>query len=49
MFPNYIERSLVLVSVMNVCVSVSAFSSLLGILIDVARSVCAITAEIKEV
>ena len=50
---NYIEYLLILASAVTGCVSISAFTSLVGILIGIASSVigktnCAITAGIKS-
>ena len=50
---NYIERFLILASVVTRCVSISAFSPLIGISIGITSSairlkICAIIAEIKK-
>ena len=50
---NYIERPLIVASVITGCISTSAFASLLGIPIEIASSaiglkICAITARIKK-
>ena len=50
---NYIDHSLILISTITGCVSISAFSSLVGIPIGIVRSiiglkVCVITAGIKK-
>ena len=51
---NYIEHFLNIASVVNGCISVTAFASLLGILIGITSSaigskICAPTARIKNV
>ena len=53
MILNYIEESPILVSAITGCVSVSAFDSLVGILVgitgfSVGFKICAITAEISK-
>ena len=53
LYTNYIEHSLILAFAINVCISIYAFASLLGILIGVAASaiwlkICKITAGIKK-
>ena len=50
---NYIEHLLILISTVTGCVSISAFASLVGILIRIASSaivlkICVITAGIKK-
>ena len=50
---NYIEHFLILASTVTVCISVSAFPSILGIFIGITISaiglkVCIITAEIRK-
>ena len=50
---NYFEQFLLFVSVVNGCVSVSAFASLVGISVGIGRSavrlnICAITAGTKR-
>ena len=50
---NYIEHSLIAISTITECVFISAFASLVGILIGVASStiglkICVITAAIKN-
>ena len=50
---NYIELFLILASTFTVCVSISAFASLIGIPIDITSSatglkICAIAAGIKK-
>ena len=50
---NYIEHFLILASVVTWCISISAFASLLGILVQKTGSaiwlkICVITAEIKK-
>ena len=50
---NYIEHFLILASAITGCISISAFASLLGILIGITSSaiglkICAITAGIKK-
>ena len=49
---NYIEHFLILASTVTKCISISAFASLLGILIEITSSaiglrICAISAGIK--
>ena len=50
---NYIEHSLIAISTITGCVSISAFASLVGIPIEIASStigliICFITAGIKK-
>ena len=50
---NYIEHFLILASTITGCISISAFASLIGILIGITSSaiglkICAITAGIKK-
>ena len=50
---SYIEKSLLLASIVTGCISFSAFASLLGILIGITNSaigleICAIAAAIKK-
>ena len=50
---NYIEQVFILVSAVTVCVSISAFGSLVVIRVDVASysvelKICVITARIKQ-
>ena len=51
-FFNYIEHSLIIISIITGCVSISAFASLIGISIGITISaievkICVITAGIK--
>ena len=51
---NYIDQSLILISTISGCVSISAFASLVGISIGITSSaiglkICAITAGIKSI
>ena len=51
---NYIKRSLIAISTITGCASISAFASLVGILIGIKSStiglkICVITAGIKKV
>ena len=50
---NYIDQSLIVISTISACASISAFASLIGIAVGVMISasglkICAITAEIKK-
>ena len=50
---NYIKHSLIAISTITGCVSISAFASLVGILVGITSSaigltICAITTEIKK-
>ena len=50
---NYIDHSLIVISTITGCVSISAFASVVGILIAIASStigldICVITAGIKK-
>ena len=50
---NYIDHSLIVISAITGCVSISTFASLVGIAIGIASStrglkICLITAEIKN-
>ena len=51
---NYIEHSLILASTITECISISAFISLLGILLGISSSaiglrICEIAAEIESI